>query len=194
MRGIRRLLVANRGEIARRIFRTCRRMGIGTAAVYADPDREAPYVAEADAAIALDGRTAVETYLAIDRLIAAARRAGAGASHPGYGFLAESAAFARAVIDAGLVWVGPPPECIAAMGDKLEAKRLAARAGVPLLAAHPLDVDMSASLVEAARTIGFPVLVKAAGGGGGRGIRVVRGPVALADAVAPAGRQGQAAL
>jgi acetyl/propionyl-CoA carboxylase alpha subunit len=129
MTALTRVLVANRGEIARRIFRTCRQMGIGTAAVYADPDRDTPYAREADVAVALGGTTAAETYLAVDKLLAAAKRAGADAVHPGYGFLAEHAGFARAVIDAGLTWVGPAPASIAAMGDKLQAKRLAAQAG-----------------------------------------------------------------
>src|SRR5262245_38351488 len=132
---IARLLVANRSEIARRIFRTCRPLGIGTAAVYADPDRRAPYVSEADVAVALGGSAPADTYLAVDRLIAAARRTSADAIHPGYGFLAENAAFAQAVIDAGLVWVGPTPKAIAAMGDKLTAKQVMERAGVPTLPA-----------------------------------------------------------
>jgi propionyl-CoA carboxylase alpha chain len=194
MRPLRRLLVANRGEIARRIFRTCRQMGIATAAVYADPDRGAPHVREADVAVALDGGTAAETYLAADRLIAAARRVGADAVHPGYGFLAETATFARAVIDAGLVWVGPPPECIAAMGDKVAAKRLAAAAGVPVLPGQSLDGAAPVALVRAASALGFPVLIKAAAGGGGRGMRIVREAAALPDAVASARREAGAAF
>ena len=194
MMRIRRLLVANRGEIARRIFRTCRQMGIGTAAVYADPDRAAPHVREADVAVALDGRSAAGTYLAADRLIAAARRVHADAVHPGYGFLAEDAAFARAVEDAGLVWVGPRPPCIAAMGDKVEAKRLVEGAGVPVLPGHALDGATPAALTRAAATIGFPVLVKAAGGGGGRGMRIVREAASLTEAVASARREAAAAF
>jgi propionyl-CoA carboxylase alpha chain len=191
---IRRLLVANRGEIARRIFRTCRAMGIATAAVYAGPDRQAPHVREADVAVALDGASAAETYLAIERVVAAARRAGADAVHPGYGFLAENAAFARAVIAAGLTWVGPSPESIAAMGDKLAAKRLVAGAGVPVLPQQGLDGLAPGRLAAAAEAIGYPVLVKAAGGGGGRGMRVVRDPGALAEAVASARREAGAAF
>ena len=191
---IARLLVANRGEIARRIFRTCRQMGIGTAAVYADADREAPYVNEADLAVALGGRSPVDTYLAIDRLIAAAVRMGADAIHPGYGFLAESAGFARAVIGAGLTWVGPSPESIAAMGDKLAAKQVVARAGVPTLPAQELDGLAPAALARAAAAIGMPLLVKAAGGGGGRGMRIVRDAAALPEAMASARREAGAAF
>jgi propionyl-CoA carboxylase alpha chain len=194
MTPIRRLLVANRGEIARRIFRTCRPMGIATVAVYADADRDAPYVREADVAVALDGTSAAGTYLAGERIVAAARRVHADAVHPGYGFLSENAAFARAVVDAGLVWVGPPPASIAAMGDKLEAKRLMAAAGVPVLPGRALDDATPEALARAAATIGFPVLVKAAGGGGGRGMRIVRDPAALPDAVASARREAGAAF
>jgi propionyl-CoA carboxylase alpha chain len=191
---IARLLVANRGEIARRIFRTCRQMGIGTAAVYAPADRDAPHAREADVAVALDGHAAAETYLAVERLIAAARRAGADAVHPGYGFLAESAPFARAVIDAGLTWVGPAPEAIAAMGDKLRARDIATRAGVPVLPAVALDGLAPGALGRAADGLGWPLLVKAAGGGGGRGMRVVRAAADLAEAIAAARREAGAAF
>jgi len=194
MAPIRRLMVANRAEIARRVFRTCRLMGIATAAVYADQDRDAPHVRDADAAAALEGRSAAETYLDAGKLIAAARRMGADAIHPGYGFLAESAAFARGVIEAGLTWVGPSPGSIAAMGDKIEAKRLVARAGVPMLPGHELDGMSPAGMARAAATIGMPVLIKAAGGGGGRGIRVAREADALPDLVAMARREAGAAF
>ncbi|MFJ8039449.1 acetyl/propionyl/methylcrotonyl-CoA carboxylase subunit alpha [Kitasatospora sp. NPDC096147] len=157
------VLVANRGEIARRVFRTCRALGIATVAVHSDPDVDAPHVREADAAVRLPGATAAETYLRGELLVKAALAAGADAVHPGYGFLSESAEFARAVLDAGLVWIGPPPESIAAMGSKTAAKRLMAEAGVPVLAvpAEPTEADL-------------PLLVKAAAGGGGRGMRIVR--------------------
>lgn len=139
-RMISRLLVANRGEIARRIFTTCRALGIETVAVHSDADADAPFVAEADHAVRLPGNTPAETYLRIDLVLAAARRAGADAVHPGYGFLAENAEFATAVTDAGLAWVGPPAKAIAAMGDKLAAKTLLAEAGVPMHEWDPLDV------------------------------------------------------
>ncbi|WP_316527876.1 acetyl/propionyl/methylcrotonyl-CoA carboxylase subunit alpha [Kitasatospora brasiliensis] len=160
---ITNLLVANRGEIARRVFRTCRELGIATTAVHSDPDADAPHVREADAAVRLPGAAPADTYLRGDLIVRAALAAGADAVHPGYGFLSESAEFARAVLDAGLVWVGPPPAAIAAMGSKTAAKRLMAEAGVPVLdaLAEPAEADL-------------PVLVKAAAGGGGRGMRVVR--------------------
>ncbi|GAA5106294.1 biotin carboxylase N-terminal domain-containing protein [Alloalcanivorax gelatiniphagus] len=160
---IQRLLVANRGEIARRVFATCRRLGIETVAVHSDADAGLPFVAEADQAVRLPGTAPADTYLRIDLVIDAARRSSADAVHPGYGFLSENAAFARAVIDAGLTWVGPPPEAIEAMGDKVRAKEIAAAAGVPVLTApeQPTEADL-------------PLLVKASAGGGGRGMRVVR--------------------
>ena len=162
-RMITRLLVANRGEIARRVFATCRRLGIETVAVHSDADAGLPFVAEADRAVRLPGDAPADTYLRADLVIEAARRSGADAIHPGYGFLSENAAFARAVIDAGLTWVGPPPEAIEAMGDKVRAKEIAEQAGVPVLTApqDPTGDDL-------------PLLVKASAGGGGRGMRVVR--------------------
>ena len=160
---IHRLLVANRGEIARRVFATCRRLGIETVAVHSDADASLPYVAEADHAVRLPGSAPADTYLRIDLVIDAAQRSGADAVHPGYGFLSENADLARAVLDAGLTWVGPPPEAIEAMGDKVRAKELAEKAGVPVLSApsDPTEADL-------------PLLVKASAGGGGRGMRVVR--------------------
>jgi len=162
---ITRLLVANRGEIARRVFATCRRLGIETVAIHSPADGDLPFVTEADFAVVLPGDAPGDSYLRVDAILDAARRTGADAVHPGYGFLAENAAFARAVLDAGLTWVGPAPESIEAMGDKVRAKALMRDAGVPTL--DSLD---PAALTEAH----LPVLVKAAAGGGGRGMRVVR--------------------
>ena len=164
---ITRLLVANRAEIASRVFRTCRRLGIETVAIHSDADAGLPYVAEADTAVRLPGNTPGETYLRADLVIEAAQKAGADAIHPGYGFLSENADFARAVVDAGLTWVGPDPSSITSMGSKIGAKELMKAAGVPILEApeSPTETDL-------------PLLVKASAGGGGRGMRIVR---ALAD-------------
>ena len=165
MSTINTVLVANRGEIARRVFRTCRDLGLGTVAVFSDPDADSPHVREADAAVRLPGATPSETYLRAELVIDAARRAGADAIHPGYGFLSENAAFARAVLNAGLTWIGPPPDAIDAMGSKIESKRLMGAAGVPVLAERAPEDVTEADL---------PVLIKASAGGGGRGMRVVR--------------------
>ncbi|MCW2847305.1 MAG: accA [Marmoricola sp.] len=162
---INRLLVANRGEIARRVFATCRRLGIETVAVHSDADAGLPFVREADAAVRLPGSSPAETYLRADLVLEAARRSGADAVHPGYGFLSENADFARAVIAAGLTWVGPAPESIEQMGSKIESKRLMEVAGVPVLANHTAGSATETDL---------PLLVKASAGGGGRGMRVVR--------------------
>ena len=189
---IRRLLIANRGEIARRIIRTAHEMGIATAAVYADGDVGAPFVVEADAAIALNGKTSAETYLHVDKVLDACRRSGADAVHPGYGFLSENATFAKAVVGAGLRWVGPSPEAIGQMGDKLAAKRLIQEAEVPTLPAIELGPD--ADLEAAADEIGYPVLVKAAAGGGGRGMRIVETADELPAAVEGARREAGAAF
>jgi acyl-CoA carboxylase subunit alpha len=159
------VLVANRGEIARRVFRTCRSLGLGCVAVYSDADADSPHVSEADAAVRLPGNTPGETYLRADLIVAAARAAGADAVHPGYGFLSENAEFARAVTAAGLTWIGPPAEAIESMGSKIESKKLMADAGVPVLAELDPDAVTEADL---------PVLVKASAGGGGRGMRIVR--------------------
>jgi len=181
------LLVANRGEIARRIMRTAREMGISTVAIYADGDAEAPFVTEADSAIALGGRTSTETYLDVSKVLDACKRSGADAVHPGYGFLSENASFARAIIDAGVSWIGPAPEVIAAMGDKLSAKKLMEAADVPTLPA--IKITPKTDLASAANEIGYPVLVKASAGGGGRGMRVVEKEVDLQDSVDSAKRE-----
>ncbi|AKK29224.1 biotin carboxylase N-terminal domain-containing protein [Mycobacterium sp. EPa45] len=189
---ITRVLVANRGEIARRVFATCRRLGIGTVAVYTDPDAEAPHVAEADARVRLEGArsdvagpAAPAGYLDAAQLIAAARAAGADAIHPGYGFLSENPDFAKSVIDAGLTWIGPPVAAVASMGSKIEAKKMMAAAGVPVLD------ELDPTTVTAAQ---LPVLVKASAGGGGRGMRVVSELADLAGQVAAAQREAQSAF
>ncbi|HEY7758223.1 MAG TPA: biotin carboxylase N-terminal domain-containing protein [Burkholderiales bacterium] len=181
-----RLLIANRGEIACRIARSARRLGLTTVAVYSDADRGAPHVAACDLAMPIGGHAAAESYLVIDKLLDAARRSGAQAVHPGYGFLSERAEFARAVLDAGLVFVGPPPGAIEAMGDKALARRAMAAAGVPVLPGYDGDDQSDAALSAAAREIGFPVMVKAAGGGGGRGMRLVHRASDLPAALAAA--------
>jgi propionyl-CoA carboxylase alpha chain len=181
------LLVANRGEIARRIMRTAREMGISTVAIYADGDAEAPFVTEADSAIALGGRTSAETYLDVSKVLDACKRSGADAVHPGYGFLSENAGFARAISDAGVSWIGPTPEVIAAMGDKLSAKKLMQAADVPTLPA--IEITPDTDLALAANEIGYPVLVKASAGGGGRGMRVVEKETDLQGSVDSAKRE-----
>ena len=189
---IRRLLIANRGEIARRIQRTAHEMGIGTVAVYADGDAAAPFVCEADLAIALNGSLPAETYLDANKVLEACTRSGVDAVHPGYGFLSENADFARRVVGAGLRWVGPPADAIAMVGDKLAAKALMAELNVPTLPA--LEVGEGTDLDAAADQIGFPLLVKAAAGGGGRGMRIVNAGEDIAEAVASARREALAAF
>ena len=189
---IRRILVANRGEIACRIMRTARDMGIETVAIYADSDANSPFVRDADTAVALNGRTSRQTYLDLDKVVNAARLSGADAVHPGYGFLSENADFARAVVDAGMSWIGPPPEAIDQMGDKLAAKRLMQSADVPTLPAVELTeaVDPNAAALD----IGYPVLVKASAGGGGRGMRIVEREDDLNAAIAGARREAGSAF
>lgn len=189
---IQRLLVANRGEIARRIMRTARDMGIATVAIYADGDADAPFVLEADNAVALNGATSAQTYLDVDKVLDACRQSGADAVHPGYGFLSENEAFAQAIIDAGLIWIGPSPEVIGLMGDKLSAKKIMQEANVPTLPA--VELDDSTDLAAAANEIGFPVLVKASAGGGGRGMRVVESADDLQAAVDSARREAGSAF
>ncbi len=191
---LRCVLVANRGEIARRVFATARTMGLRTVAVHSGADADAPFVAEADLAVRLPGSTPTETYLRADLVVEAALAAGADCVHPGYGFLSENAGFARAVQDAGLVFVGPSPEAIEAMGDKLAAKRLMADAGVPTLPSVDATGLSGNELDDAAQRVGFPVLVKAAFGGGGRGMREVRSPGELAQAVEGARREATSAF
>ena len=180
---IHKVLVANRGEIALRVMRTCRAMGIATVAVYSDADADAPFVRFADEAVRLGPPPARESYLVINAILDAARITGADAIHPGYGFLSENAAFAEAVAEAGLVFIGPPAAVIAKLGSKQAAKRIARTAGVPTVPGSDGDDQSNAALIAAARGIGYPLLVKASAGGGGKGMRVVRGEAELADAI-----------
>ncbi|HTW21163.1 MAG TPA: biotin carboxylase N-terminal domain-containing protein [Mycobacteriales bacterium] len=166
------LLVANRGEIARRVMRTARSMGLRTIAVHSEVDAALPFVREADEAVLLGPAPPAESYLAVDKILEAARRTAAEAIHPGYGFLAESAEFAEAVLAAGIGWVGPPPEAIRAMGDKISARNLMAAAGVPVAAGTAAPVDTIKAALEAAHEIGYPLMVKASAGGGGIGMGV----------------------
>jgi geranyl-CoA carboxylase alpha subunit len=191
---IRRLLVANRGEIARRVIRTAHRLGLQTVAVYSQPDAHALHVREASLAVALGGAAAADSYLRIEALLDAARASGAEAVHPGYGFLSESADFAQAVLDAGLVWVGPPPEAMRVLGDKAAARRLARWLQVPVLPGYDDAPQDDERFAAEARRIGFPVMVKAAAGGGGRGMRLVRSADELAAALAGARSEAQASF
>ena len=189
----RKVLVANRGEIALRVMRACRELGVATVAVYSEADATAAHVRYADEARCIGPAVATRSYLNIDALVQAARETGAEAVHPGYGFLAENAAFARACREAGLVFIGPSPEVIELMGDKAAARRLAREAGVPIVPGTAEAVSPEKALA-AAEEIGFPLMVKAAAGGGGRGIRVVERREDLASAVAIAAQEAQAAF
>jgi len=190
-----KILIANRGEIAVRIARTAQQMGIKVVAVFSDPDRYAPHVAVADEAYSLEGEAAADTYLRGDRLIKIARHHGVDAVHPGYGFLSENADFAQACIDAGLTFIGPTPEVIRKLGDKLEAKKILAAAGVPVVPGWSgTGHDALEDVAEQAERIGYPVLIKAAAGGGGKGMRVVREAAELPAALEGARHEAGAAF
>lgn len=191
---ITKLLIANRGEIAVRIIRAARDAGIASVAVYSDQDRDAPHVRLADEAYALHGTTSADTYLVAEKLLSVARRSGADAVHPGYGFLSENPEFARAVLGAGLIWIGPSPEAIEALGDKVTARHVAETVGAPLAPGTLNPVSGAEEVIAFAREVGFPVAIKAAYGGGGRGLKVVRTEDEVADAFESATREAVAAF
>ena len=194
MSRITRVLIANRGEIAVRVIRAARDSGIGSVAVYADQDRDSMHARLADEAYALDGSTSAETYLVVDKILSIARRSGANAVHPGYGFLAENAAFARAVIDAGLIWIGPSPDAIDQLGDKVIARHVAERVGAPLAPGTLNPVSGADEVLEFVDVHGLPVAIKAAFGGGGRGLKVARTRDEVAEMFDSATREAVAAF
>jgi len=194
VRPLQKVLVANRGEIAVRVIRACRDAGIGSVAVYAEPDRDALFVRLADEAHSLGGATPADSYLDIAKIVAVAEKSGADSVHPGYGFLAENATFAQAVIDAGLVWIGPPPEAIESLGDKVRARHIAEKVGAPLAPGTKDPLDNADEAVAFAREFGLPIAIKAAFGGGGRGLKVAREMSEVADAYESAVREAVTAF
>ncbi|HTH80278.1 MAG TPA: biotin carboxylase N-terminal domain-containing protein, partial [Ramlibacter sp.] len=191
---MRRLLIANRGEIARRVIRTCERLGIETVAVYSDADADALHVREATLSHPLGGNASADSYLRVDKLIEAAIATHADAVHPGYGFLSENAQFAQAVIDQGLVWVGPPPAAIRALGSKSSAKAIAQQRGVPCLPGYFGDDQSDERFASESQRIGYPLMVKAAAGGGGRGMRLVMEASQLHSALQSARSEAQSSF
>ncbi|HET6627428.1 MAG TPA: biotin carboxylase N-terminal domain-containing protein [Nocardioidaceae bacterium] len=191
---LQKVLIANRGEIAVRVVRACKDAGIGSVAVYADPDRDALFVRLADEAHSLGGATPAESYLSVEKIIDVAKRSGADSVHPGYGFLAENSGFAQAVLDAGLVWVGPPPAAIDSLGDKVQARHIAQKVGAPLVAGTPDPVSGADEVVAFAREHGLPIAIKAAFGGGGRGLKVARNEDEVAELYESAVREAVTAF
>ncbi len=189
----RKVLIANRGEIAVRIIRACRELGVRTVAVFSEADRNALHVRRADEAYCIGPAPALDSYLRIDRIIEVARRAGADAIHPGYGFLAERPDFAEACEEAGIVFIGPPSRIIKAMGDKAIARKMAESLGIPVVPGTEGGLS-DEELMRAAQTLGFPVLIKASAGGGGKGMRIVNSPEEMPDALAAARREAMAAF
>src|SRR2546430_3071355 len=189
-----RILVANRGEIAVRVMRACRELGIESVAVYSEPDRSALHVRQADHAYPIGPAAAADSYLRIDKLIAVAKASGAEAVHPGYGFLSERAAFAQACADAGLVFIGPSARAITAMGDKVEARRLMRKAGVPVVPGSDDALGSDAEVEKVASEMGFPLMLKAAGGGGGKGMRLVESADKLKSALRGARSEARSAF
>jgi len=194
LKPLTKVLIANRGEIAVRVIRACKDAGIGSVAVYADPDRDALFVRLADEAHSLGGATPAESYLSIEKILDVARRSGADSVHPGYGFLAENSGFAQAVIDAGLVWIGPPPSAIDALGDKVQARHIADKVGAPLVAGTADPVNGADEVVAFAREHGLPIAIKAAFGGGGRGLKVARNEEEVAELFESAVREAVSAF
>ena len=191
---IQKVLIANRGEIAVRVMRSLRELGIRSVAVYSEADREAQHVRYADEAYCVGPAASAESYLVIEKLLEVAQRSGADAVHPGYGFLSERSVFARAVADAGMTWIGPPPDAIDSMGDKVTARRLMSAAGVPVVPGTPDAIESPEDALAAAREIGFPVLIKASAGGGGKGMRRVDDPAQFVNAFKGASREASAAF
>ena len=191
---MRKILIANRGEIAVRVARACRDAGLVSVAVYAEPDRDALHVRIADEAWALGGSTPADSYLRIDKMIEVAQQAGADTVHPGYGFLSENAHFAAAVQEAGLIWVGPSPDAIRKLGDKVEARHIATAAGAPLVPGTPNPVSAPEEVLAFAAEYGLPIAIKAAFGGGGRGLKVARTAEEIPELYASAVREAAAAF